>query len=69
MTDAEFSTVDATNMDPRALSCREPGPALPFATLRPLLATSGTRPLSLLQLDFMVGGRSESAAVVGVIVV
>jgi iron(III) transport system permease protein len=34
-----------------------------------LLATSGTRPLSLLQLDFMVQGSYESAAVVGVIVV
>lgn len=34
-----------------------------------LIATSGTRPLSLLQLDFMVEGRYESAAVVGVIVV
>ncbi|HZS03002.1 MAG TPA: iron ABC transporter permease [Chloroflexota bacterium] len=34
-----------------------------------LLATSGTRPLSLLQLDFMVEGRYEAAAVVGVIVV
>jgi iron(III) transport system permease protein len=34
-----------------------------------LLATSGTRPISLLQLDFMVEGRYEAAAVVGVIVV
>ena len=34
-----------------------------------LIPTSGTRPLSLLQLDFMVEGRYESAAVVGVIVV
>ena len=34
-----------------------------------LVATSGTRPLSLLQLDFMVQGSYESAAVVGVIVV
>ena len=34
-----------------------------------LLATSGTRPLSLLQLDFMVEGRYEAAAVVGVLVV
>jgi iron(III) transport system permease protein len=34
-----------------------------------LLASSGTRPLSLLQLDFMVQGSYESAAVVGVIVV
>ncbi len=34
-----------------------------------LLATSGTRPLALLQLDFMVEGRYEAAAVVGVIVV
>ncbi|HYU17186.1 MAG TPA: iron ABC transporter permease [Chloroflexota bacterium] len=34
-----------------------------------LLATSSTRPLSLLQLDFMVEGRYEAAAVVGVIIV
>lgn len=34
-----------------------------------LLSTTSTRPLSLLQLDFMVEGRYESAAVVGVIVV
>jgi iron(III) transport system permease protein len=34
-----------------------------------LLATSANRPLSLLQLDFMVEGRYESAAVVGIIVV
>jgi iron(III) transport system permease protein len=34
-----------------------------------LLSTHATRPLALLQLDFMVEGRSESAAVVGVIVV
>jgi iron(III) transport system permease protein len=34
-----------------------------------LLATGSTRPLSLLQLDFMVEGRYESAAVVGVITV
>lgn len=34
-----------------------------------LLATSDTRPLSLLQLDFMVQGSYESAAVVGVLVV
>ena len=34
-----------------------------------LLATSDTRPLSLLQLDFMVEGRYEAAAVVGVLVV
>jgi iron(III) transport system permease protein len=33
-----------------------------------LLATSGTRTLSLLQLDFMVSGRYESAAVVATIV-
>jgi iron(III) transport system permease protein len=33
-----------------------------------LLATSSTRPLSLLQLDFMVEGRPEAAAVVGVII-
>jgi len=33
-----------------------------------LLATSSTRPLSLLQLDMMVQGSYESAAVVGVIV-
>jgi iron(III) transport system permease protein len=34
-----------------------------------LLATSNTRPLSLLQLDYMVEGRYEAAAVVGVLVV
>ena len=34
-----------------------------------LLATSATRPASLLQLDFMVEGKYESAAVVGVLVV
>jgi len=34
-----------------------------------LLATSDTRPLSLLQLDFMTEGRYEAAAVVGVLVV
>jgi iron(III) transport system permease protein len=34
-----------------------------------LLGTSSTSPLSLLQLDFMVEGRYESAAVVGVIIV
>ncbi|HEX6510987.1 MAG TPA: iron ABC transporter permease [Chloroflexota bacterium] len=34
-----------------------------------LLSTSATRPLSLLQLDFMVQGSYESAAVVGVLVV
>jgi iron(III) transport system permease protein len=34
-----------------------------------LLATSSTRPLSLLQLDMMVQGTYESAAVVGVVVV
>ena len=34
-----------------------------------LIASSRTRPLSLLQLDFMVDSRYESAAVVGVIVV
>jgi iron(III) transport system permease protein len=34
-----------------------------------LLATSTTRPLSLLQLDFMVEGRYEAAAVTGVIIV
>lgn len=34
-----------------------------------LLATSDTRPLSLLQLDFMVEGRYEAAAVTGVLVV
>jgi iron(III) transport system permease protein len=34
-----------------------------------LLATSATRPLSLLQLDFMIESRYEAAAVVGVIVV
>jgi iron(III) transport system permease protein len=34
-----------------------------------LLGTSSTTPLSLLQLDFMVEGRYESAAVVGVIIV
>jgi iron(III) transport system permease protein len=34
-----------------------------------LLATSATRPLSLLQLDYMVEGRYEAAAVVGVLVV
>jgi iron(III) transport system permease protein len=33
-----------------------------------LLATSSVRPLSLLQLDYMVDGRYESAAVTGVIV-
>lgn len=32
-----------------------------------LLATSNTRPLSLLQLDFMIQGSYESAAVVGVV--
>jgi ABC-type Fe3+ transport system permease subunit len=34
-----------------------------------LLATSGTRPMALLQLDYMVEGRYESAAVLGVLVV
>jgi iron(III) transport system permease protein len=34
-----------------------------------LLSTSATRPLSVLQLDFMVDGRYESGAVVGVIIV
>jgi iron(III) transport system permease protein len=34
-----------------------------------LLATSATRPLSLLQLDLMFEGRYEAAAVVGVVVV
>ena len=34
-----------------------------------LLATTETRPLSLLQLDYMVEGRNEAGAVVGVIVV
>lgn len=34
-----------------------------------LLATSYTKPLSMLQLDFMVEGRYEGAAVVGVIIV
>jgi iron(III) transport system permease protein len=34
-----------------------------------LLASSATRPLSLLQLDFMIESRYEAAAVVGVIVV
>jgi iron(III) transport system permease protein len=34
-----------------------------------LIATSQTRPLSLLQLDFLVDSRHESAAVVGIIVV
>ncbi len=34
-----------------------------------LLATANTRPLALLQLDFMVEGRYEAAAVVGTIVV
>jgi iron(III) transport system permease protein len=34
-----------------------------------LIATSHTRPLSLLQLDFLVDSRYESAAVVGIIVV
>jgi iron(III) transport system permease protein len=34
-----------------------------------LIATSHTRPLSLLQLDFLVESRYESAAVVGIIVV
>lgn len=34
-----------------------------------LLATSATRPLAILQLDFMVDGRYESGAVVGVILV
>jgi iron(III) transport system permease protein len=33
-----------------------------------LLASSNSRPLSLLQLDFMVEGRYESAAVVGVLI-
>jgi iron(III) transport system permease protein len=33
-----------------------------------LLATSGSRTLALLQLDFMVSGRYESAAVVATIV-
>jgi iron(III) transport system permease protein len=33
-----------------------------------LLATSDTRPLSLLQLDYMIAGRYESAAVVATIV-
>ena len=34
-----------------------------------LIATSHTRPLSLLQLDFLIDSRYESAAVVGIIVV
>ena len=34
-----------------------------------LISTSHTRPLSLLQLDFLVESRYESAAVVGIIVV
>lgn len=34
-----------------------------------LIATSHTRPLSLLQLDFLVEARYESAAVIGIIVV
>jgi iron(III) transport system permease protein len=34
-----------------------------------LIATSHTRPLSLLQLDFLVDSRYESAAVIGIIVV
>jgi iron(III) transport system permease protein len=34
-----------------------------------LLSTSATRPLAVLQLDFMVDGRYESGAVVGVIIV
>jgi iron(III) transport system permease protein len=34
-----------------------------------LLSTSATRPLSLLQLDFLVDGRYESAAVVGMLIV
>jgi iron(III) transport system permease protein len=34
-----------------------------------LISTSRTRPLSLLQLDFLVESRYESAAVVGIIVV
>lgn len=34
-----------------------------------LIATSRTRPLSLLQLDFLVDSRYESAAVIGIIVV
>jgi len=34
-----------------------------------LIATSRTRPLSLLQLDFLVESRYESAAVIGIIVV
>jgi len=33
-----------------------------------LLVTSENRPLSMLQLDYMVDGRYEAAAVVGVIV-
>jgi iron(III) transport system permease protein len=33
-----------------------------------LLATNTTRPLSILQLDFMVDGRYESASVIGVII-
>jgi iron(III) transport system permease protein len=34
-----------------------------------LLVTSQTRPLALLQLDYMAGGRYEAASVVGLIVV
>jgi iron(III) transport system permease protein len=34
-----------------------------------LIATSHTRPLSLLQLDFLIDSRYESAAVIGIIVV
>ena len=34
-----------------------------------LISASHTRPLSLLQLDFLVESRYESAAVVGIIVV
>ena len=34
-----------------------------------LISTSRTRPLSLLQLDFLVESRYESAAVIGIIVV
>jgi iron(III) transport system permease protein len=34
-----------------------------------LLATNATKPLSLLQLDYMIDGRSEAAAVVSVVVI
>jgi iron(III) transport system permease protein len=34
-----------------------------------LIATSHTRPLSLLQVDFLVDSRYESAAIIGIVVV